>query len=401
MTDNATYDNDELDRIIETWKIIEKNHNLPPIDKSPDHINFDNSISLKIADDDDLLEISADQILEFEEDFRGEIEFQENGISRTPRISEYLVRSTDSLLPYLNLPLEHDGLEIILGHFPLLTPFNERKMRTYNDFSESIIHDVCTIIYPKGATKLTIPEEKRILESFFFEIASKFNIGIEFSHLYNYEDNDLTEEMFDSFPTSLKEHNAAMKFFIDAHVQGSEDLRFLSFYKVLELIAPIYVRKEAFNRLATKLTSVDANFDDADYLNSIFNLSQSYQLSLKDRGLIKAIIDKTFILNDAYKYVPEYIKSKLNMEKLHSEIKKEKLDHIINTLSEVISDTRNSIVHAKSNYRKTGNECPLPDLPQLNEFMKYITHSTILWFNRQPANIKIDLNNEAFDGRIL
>jgi hypothetical protein len=54
----------------------------------------------------------------------------------------------------------------------------------------------------------------------------------------------------------------------------------------------------------------------------------------------------------------------------------------------ILYATRNSIVHAKSNYIATGNEISQSDLPAGNEMMEIITRSIINWNQRQPEGFR-------------
>ena len=51
------------------------------------------------------------------------------------------------------------------------------------------------------------------------------------------------------------------------------------------------------------------------------------------------------------------------------------------SLGKILYVTRNSIVHAKSNYAPTGRECPYKDIGKLNEFMKVLCYAIIMHNN--------------------
>lgn len=51
------------------------------------------------------------------------------------------------------------------------------------------------------------------------------------------------------------------------------------------------------------------------------------------------------------------------------------------SLGKILYATRNSIVHAKSNYTVTGKECPTKDIGTLNEFMKILSYAIIMHNN--------------------
>ena len=49
------------------------------------------------------------------------------------------------------------------------------------------------------------------------------------------------------------------------------------------------------------------------------------------------------------------------------------------------------VVHAKSNFETTGNECDIADISTLNIFMKEACSQTIRWYNRQPKHFKLTI----------
>ena len=76
-----------------------------------------------------------------------------------------------------------------------------------------------------------------------------------------------------------------------------------------------------------------------------------------------------------------------NIDRITSFSKPER-DAISREVGTILYSTRNSIVHAKSNYTPTGNECAEEDLYELNAFMDRLCQCLILWNNRQPSEYK-------------
>lgn len=66
-------------------------------------------------------------------------------------------------------------------------------------------------------------------------------------------------------------------------------------------------------------------------------------------------------------------------------------DKVINELGNILYQTRNSIVHAKSNYDYKGLECKGEDLEQLNEFMHKASFSIVKWYSGLPKHLKINV----------
>lgn len=58
-------------------------------------------------------------------------------------------------------------------------------------------------------------------------------------------------------------------------------------------------------------------------------------------------------------------------------------------IADILYATRNSIVHAKSNYIVTGKECSDEDLEQLNEFMVKLCECLFVWNGRQSKEFQL------------
>lgn len=79
-----------------------------------------------------------------------------------------------------------------------------------------------------------------------------------------------------------------------------------------------------------------------------------------------------------------------NQTELNYSSKSETLTGIIASLGTILYSTRNSIVHAKSNYKSDNNECNAQDLPIFNEFLKEACYAIINWNNRLPDHLKFE-----------
>jgi hypothetical protein len=99
-------------------------------------------------------------------------------------------------------------------------------------------------------------------------------------------------------------------------------------------------------------------------------------------------------LIDLFEYLPESIQKKIKGQlketKISYDLNEEKMTNAANMLGGIIYSTRNSIVHAKSNYATDNNECAMEDLNTLNNFLKHACYSTIKWYNRLPNHLKIE-----------
>lgn len=282
------------------------------------------------------------------------------------------------------------GLQILME--PLLIGLAATKMDEYSKY-----HPPCTgniaveVTYPTKEKRLSDEDEEKLIKSYFFELAHAHKISLSFSTFHCPEefDKEEFEESVKNLPSATEDYNPAMELFINANQAISADLKYLGYYKIFEYFAPFYSRIDAFEAMRKKLDSSKASSLNGDFIESIFDLSKNYEKSIRDKELIKSLIDNTFDLVDIYESIPISIRQRANVEKLEYKTKKEVKDRVISHLGNVLYTTRNEIVHAKSNFEPTGMECPDEDLEQLNEFMHMACYSTIKWHNRLPKHLKI------------
>jgi hypothetical protein len=179
-----------------------------------------------------------------------------------------------------------------------------------------------------------------------------------------------------------------MKRYVSALQTNDNELRLLNFYKILEYYAPIVINLDSYELLAKKLDSPKVLNPNRAYLKSIFDLVDSTNQRLRDNELIKSVFNTCFDFVDTFELLPKNIQSKvlgiIKEKVLNYETKKEKLTQAANVVASTLYSTRNKVVHAKSNFESTGDECPDSDIDQLNVFLKEITARTIRWHTKLP-----------------
>lgn len=313
----------------------------------------------------------------------------------TDRITQRVI-SVSELSPIIYLGFfqttTSDGIGLQILTEPILIGLAATKKNEYSKY-----HPPCTshiaveVTYPTKESRLSEEDEEKLIKSYFFELAHTYKISLSFSTFHHAEEFNEEEfqESVKNLPSTTEDYNPGMELFINANQAISADLKFLTYYKIFEYFAPFYSRIDAFEAMRKKLDSSNASSLNGEFIESIFDLTKNYEKSIRDKELIKSLIDNTFDLVDIYDNIPLSIRKKVNVEKLEYKTKKEVKDRVINHLGNVLYTTRNGIVHAKSNFEPTGIECPDEDLEKLNEFMHMACYSTIKWHNRLPKHLKI------------
>ena len=75
------------------------------------------------------------------------------------------------------------------------------------------------------------------------------------------------------------------------------------------------------------------------------------------------------------------------MEKIELDANQQK--SLRTQVANILYSTRNSIVHAKSNYEPKGNECKRDDLDTINHLMDSVVRQLIEWHSKLPMEFQI------------
>jgi hypothetical protein len=255
------------------------------------------------------------------------------------------------------------------------------------------------IVYSNEKERLDFKEEKKIIESYIFEIADSTGIALFFSEMNGSEHYDLEafEEglNYTEHLRKLEPYNDGMKLFVSAIQINDLELKFFNFYKVLEHFSPIAANLEANELMRKKLDAPRSAFENGDFIRSIFDLAISIKDKFNDEDLIKTCFNICFDFVGLYKLLPESIKKKikqqLKIQELTYSTNQQKILSAANLTAKIIYKTRNMVVHAKSNFKSTGEEIQNKELLQLNVFMKAASSQAIRWYSRQPNHLKMDL----------
>jgi hypothetical protein len=309
----------------------------------------------------------------------------------TDTITQRVIQIGDTskllFLDHLEISIDK-GIDIKIVEEPFLIGIAAVQKGEFDKYNPPCTsHIAIELRYETKVNRLPIDEEEKIIKSFLFEISHAYRTSAEFStfHMYNFNYED---ESYD-LPNSFEDYNYGMELFIKANQPLSQDLKYLSYYKIFEFFAPIFSKLDAFDAMRKKLDSSNANSLSAEFISSIYELTKIYQENLRDKDLVKSIINNTFDLVDIFDELPASVVKNLSPKTLGYNSTKEVKDKIANQLGTILYQTRNKIVHAKSNFTPIGIECPDEDLEQLNVFMHKACYSTIKWYNKLPVHQKL------------
>lgn len=363
-------------------------------------------IYLQFPKEEDQIEFEFEHLEKYIEDLET-IKFHDcfNKVT-TENITQRCIKLSDNYNFYtlLSLGLLHkkisDNIFICLIDNPILIGIASSHYGEYNEYhSPCSSHFAVEILYYKSEERLSDDDEEKLIKIFLFELSNSHKISFEFASYKKISDrNEIEEIRKDILQSSefvynipLRDYNYGMDLFINSNQRLSPDLKFLSYYKIFEYFAPVKSKISAFDSMRLKLNSSDAQSPNADYISSIFDLAKNYDKSSREDELIKSLINSSFDLIDIYSSIPLKIRKKLKVTELKYNSKQETKDRIISELGDILYRTRNSIVHAKSNFNERGYYCDINDLDQLNDFMHKASYSIIKWYNDLPKHLKINV----------
>ena len=261
----------------------------------------------------------------------------------------------------------------------------------------------------KDERRLKKEEEDQLLERITFFLTKELGTAVFISEVidinkkydyYSVVEDDEDEENDKSSDTIVKvidlmAYNPMMKLYKQALAAEDEEIKFLQYYKIIEYISPIVAKLTAYDKLNKRLDLLATSGRNHEYLDSIFSVTRKYDQDLKDDYLAISVIQTCVDVLPLWQFVPErlrkQIRKNLSLQKdsLDDNISDEQLASLQKQIARMLYSTRNSIVHAKSNYEPNGYELEVNELEDGNKMMDMITMSIIQWNERQPESYKV------------
>ena len=241
-------------------------------------------------------------------------------------------------------------------------------------------------------------EEENIgfIKKCLYYVTSKYDVPISIGQFRSWD--DITDEEPPQKviinDTQLLPYCSAMDYYIKALSIEAADIKYIHLYKIIEYFSPVVSKKQSYEKLNQKLDAFQIKERSYKYLESIFQLTKQYEISLKDKELAFTVLTECIDILTLFEYLPKSIQKciqkdcKFDIKKIDL-LKEDKIIEIKKEIGNILYATRNSIVHAKSNYSSTGKECPDKDLEQLNIFMSLLCKCLFVWNGRQPKEYQL------------
>ncbi|RUT43274.1 hypothetical protein EJP82_20895 [Paenibacillus anaericanus] len=160
----------------------------------------------------------------------------------------------------------------------------------------------------------------------------------------------------------------------------------LMYTKVIEYVSQTVVRRELLDSVMTKLYSPKTLSPDANYVLELEKLFDEHGNYKKDKESIRITIEVCCDGLELKEFAPKYLK---NLNRINIQSTREEKKQALVELTNAISDTRNMIAHAKTNYKNKGFECPKDDMKVFSNCLKLVADQVIRWFSRQHDDSKV------------
>lgn len=296
-----------------------------------------------------------------------------------------------------NIKFETDEYSMRIVSNPFLIGIITSRDGIYNeDFGIFPCSDYKAVEIVYKNKKESEEDDIKFIKTCLYHIASKYNVPISIGKFRTWD--DITDEENDNDiivgTSELIPYCQAMDYYIEGLSIEKADIKYLHLYKILENFSPIVSKKMSYEQLNQRLDALQIVERDSEYLESIFKLTKQYEVSLKDKELAYTVLNECVDIALLFPFLPEDIQ-KMISKSCHFEIKNiislnsSNIETIKKEIADILYATRNSIVHAKSNYTSTGKECSEENMEQLNEFMVKLCECLFIWNGRQNKEFQL------------
>lgn len=385
-------------------------------DELPDEMEIED-IRLTFPDDQDFTCIPLEDFLYYMKEIES-IRRVDDTIVRTDHIVQAIIHSIrigysgfdDELASYT---FKDDGLTADIVKNPFLVGvMNAREGRYNEDFGMGSCEFYTAI-------EIRLTEEKdenfinNLIERICFYLTDRTGVAVDpwggpdIQEMYDNEEeyyegiSKLDEPVKDEEEgeidvSTLPDYSPLLKMFRQAKGVFDPEIRFLQYYKIIEYVSPVVAKTVAYEHLNKRLDLLPRVNRDYKYLDSILAVVRRYDKDLRDDSLAEAVLENCVDVVPLYEMLPKRllkkVKGELKFQKdaiKDSDVSEEQLRGLQDKIASILYATRNSIVHAKSNYVKTGYEMKEDEMEEANEMIEIIARSIINWNQRQAEGFRV------------
>ncbi|KAA5545108.1 hypothetical protein FYK55_05340 [Roseiconus nitratireducens] len=164
------------------------------------------------------------------------------------------------------------------------------------------------------------------------------------------------------------------------------EFRLVGFVKVMEFASSTVVEQDLIAAVRSKLLSSRSLKPDADFILDLASEVYTHQRQhRKDSDALRLTIAVCCDALELARYAP----SLLSLHAVDRDSDQKTRSKALTDFSEVVSSTRNQIVHSKLNYRPTGFECPAGMMADFVETCRIASEQCIRWYACQHESSRV------------
>ncbi|WP_426450690.1 hypothetical protein ACP26L_01400 [Paenibacillus sp. S-38] len=194
-----------------------------------------------------------------------------------------------------------------------------------------------------------------ITQSYIFECSSTLELDITAiprKYGFDWEEEDAKPQRSHELRLRPLIHGKGitevLKIYNECNSISNPEFRILTYTKVIEYVSQTVLRKEMVESITKKLYSPNTLNPDAKYILELEKLYEEHKNNRKDNQAIRLTVETCCDIIDLVSSAPNYLKK---TKKLTFESSKESRSQCLEEFANSISDTRNMIAHAKTNYK--------------------------------------------------
>lgn len=402
--------NDKTELIQKYCDILEEHYNVTVLHDDQDGTE---NIYVNMPDDYDTI-YSQEQFLDYMSDINS-FKKVDNSTVRTKHIRQTIIDTSKRGSEYIEKRLTqyvYNGVnyQVKVVDNPLLVGLWNSKEGNYDDnylISPCSSYLALEIKYSDN-NKLSVDEENQLIERVLYDLTRKLGVAVYVSSFIDvraeaeqideeYESMDVpaTEAIIEV--NSLFKASGILTLYRQAKEIVNPEIAFLHYYKIIEYVSPAVAKKNAIANLNDHLNAAESVPRDYHYMDTMLNIASQYRDDQKDDILTQSVIQTCIDVKPYFHLLPiplqKQVKDNLHVAET-ADIRTIALNpdqemSLKKQVANILYSTRNSIVHAKANYRPTGLECPVDTLDEVNEMMDSFALTLIDWNNAQPDYLRV------------
>lgn len=406
-------DKKDITELIQKYSDILEEHYNVAVSYNLDQDGMEN-IYVNMPDDGYDTVYSQVQFLDYMSDISS-IRKVDNSTVRTKHIRQTIIDTSRHGSEYIEKRLTQyvyngDNFQVKIVDHPLLVGLWNSKEGNYDDnyFIFPCSGYLALEIKYSDNNKLSFDEENQLIERILFDLTRKLGVAAYVSTFIDmceveaqideeYESMDVPATESTIEVNSLCNASGVLTLYRQAKEIVNPEIAFLHYYKIIEYVSPAVAKKNAIASLNDHLNAAESVPRDYHYMDAMLSIASQYRDDQKDDFLTQSVIQTCIDVKPYFHLLPISLQKQVK-DNLHvaetADIRTVALTpdqemSLKKQVATILYSTRNSIVHAKANYRPTGLECPVDTLEEVNEMMNSFALTLIAWNDTQPDYLRV------------